>query len=106
MPLACPFGRGAAGNGSRWRDDAHENAPDRSTWSGAVLTAHRAEAVGFEPTVTSLPRRLSRLPESRAVVGPSEGSRQQQTTTGANHVPTGQTRCGGYRRWCPYAKAS
>ncbi len=35
-------------------------APDRRTWSGAVLTALHAEAVGFEPTVTSLPRRFSR----------------------------------------------
>ncbi|MEV0694029.1 alpha/beta hydrolase [Streptomyces sp. NPDC050388] len=45
-------------------------APDRLPRSGAVLTALRAEAVGFEPTVTSLPRRFSRPANNRARLGP------------------------------------
>lgn len=60
IEAACLRRQHDAGNPGEPRGPGTGTAPDRFSRSGAVLTAHRAEAVGFEPTVTSLPRRFSR----------------------------------------------
>lgn len=60
VPPAVPDKAVSNGEHRAVTESSMRTAPDQSSRSGAVLTALHAEAVGFEPTVTSLPRRFSR----------------------------------------------
>jgi hypothetical protein len=51
VPLPCPIERGTQGNDSHSWTARSTTTPDRSAWSGVVLAAHHAEAVGSESTV-------------------------------------------------------